>query len=130
MEPGRHLAHVGERGAEAHDLRLGAHEAELREELLDARPDTAGRTSSPSYKAGQKLMLVYEGELVDAVVDPNALERSAIATALDAASGKTKPRQRKLGWMDWFLEKTPPGRKLLFDQATKAMLKHRADPEM
>ncbi|EOD20095.1 putative hydroxyacyl-coenzyme A dehydrogenase/3-ketoacyl-coenzyme A thiolase/enoyl-coenzyme A hydratase alpha subunit [Emiliania huxleyi CCMP1516] len=61
--------------------------------------------------------------LVDAVVDPNALERSAIATALDAASGKTKPRQRKLGWMDWFLEKTPPGRKLLFDQATKAMLK-------
>ena len=25
--------------------------------------------------------------------------------------------------MDWFLEKTPPGRKLLFDQATKAMLK-------
>ncbi|EOD31453.1 putative hydroxyacyl-coenzyme A dehydrogenase/3-ketoacyl-coenzyme A thiolase/enoyl-coenzyme A hydratase alpha subunit [Emiliania huxleyi CCMP1516] len=51
------------------------------------------------------------------------LPEAAIATALDAASGKTKPRQRKLGWMDWFLEKTPPGRKLLFDQATKAMLK-------
>ena len=94
--------------------------------------------------------------LVDSVVDPNALERTAIATAEQVrhaqhhhasascgrsmlsprpfatassphlpslrlpsltshplplppqlADGTTKPKMRKLGWMDWFLEKTP-----------------------
>jgi len=46
-----------------------------------------------------------------------------VQTALDAASGALKPKARKLGWMDWFLEKTPPGRNLLFSQATKKMEK-------
>jgi len=61
--------------------------------------------------------------LVDYVVDPNALERTAIATALNAANGSLKPKVRKLSWFDWFLEKTPPGRSLMFSQATKKMEK-------
>jgi len=36
---------------------------------IDPRPDTVFRTSSPSYKAGQVLMLVHEKRLVDAVVE-------------------------------------------------------------
>ena len=40
-----------------------------RTETLDPRPDTMSRTSSPSYKAGQKLLLLHEGAIVDAVVE-------------------------------------------------------------
>jgi hypothetical protein len=36
---------------------------------VDPRPDTVARTSSPSYKAGQVLMLVHEKRLVDATVE-------------------------------------------------------------
>lgn len=61
--------------------------------------------------------------LVDAVCDPNALERTAIATALQAAEGTIKPRKRKIGWTDWFLEKTAPGRALMFSQAEKKVQK-------
>jgi len=61
--------------------------------------------------------------LVDYVVDPSALERSAVATALQAAEGKLKPKQRKLSWMEWALEKTPPGRALMFNQAAKTVQK-------
>jgi len=61
--------------------------------------------------------------LVDSVVDPNALERTAIATAEQLADGTTKPKMRKLGWMDWFLEKTPVGRNIMFNQATKKVMK-------
>ena len=61
--------------------------------------------------------------LVDAVVDSHALERSAIATAEQLATGALKPRARKLGWMDWALEKTALGRKVLFDQAEKKVTK-------
>jgi enoyl-CoA hydratase/long-chain 3-hydroxyacyl-CoA dehydrogenase len=61
--------------------------------------------------------------LVDAVVDPNALERTAISMAEEAARGSLKPKVRKLGWMDWFLEKTPPGRALMFQQAEKKVRK-------
>ena len=35
--------------------------------------------------------------LVDHVVDANALERTAMATAMDAINGTTKPRKRKVG---------------------------------
>jgi len=38
-------------------------------ESLDPRPDNVSRTTSPSYKAGQKLMLMEGGQLVDAVVE-------------------------------------------------------------
>jgi len=61
--------------------------------------------------------------LVDLVVDPNALERNAVATAEQLAAGTLKPRERKLGWTDWFLEKTPIGRKVMFDQASKKVTK-------
>jgi hypothetical protein len=39
-----------------------------------------------------------------------------VATAVDAISGATKPRKRKVGWVDWFLESTPVGRRVLFDK--------------
>ena len=35
---------------------------------IDPRPETMSRTLSPSYKNGQKLMLVHEGRFVDAMV--------------------------------------------------------------
>ena len=38
-------------------------------QVVDPRPDTIGRTSSPAYKGGQKLLLLHEGQLVDAVVE-------------------------------------------------------------
>ena len=60
-----------------------------------------------------------EDGLVDLVVDPNALERTAIATAEEFVAGTAKPKVRKLGWMDWFLEKTPPGRHLMFKKASE-----------
>jgi enoyl-CoA hydratase/long-chain 3-hydroxyacyl-CoA dehydrogenase len=61
--------------------------------------------------------------LVDHVVDANALERTAVATAMDAVSGAIKPRKRKAGWMDWFLESTGVGRGVLFNQAAKGVAK-------
>ena len=45
-------------------LLVGQHEL-----TIDPRPDTVTRTSSPSYKAGQVLMLIHEKRLVDAVVE-------------------------------------------------------------
>ena len=61
--------------------------------------------------------------LVDLAVDPNALERSAVAVALEAADGKRRPHKRKAGWMEWALEKTPPGRNMMFGQAAKTVQK-------
>ena len=61
--------------------------------------------------------------LVDLVVDEHALERTAIATAEQMIDGGMKPKTRKLGWMDWFLEKTPVGRHLMFKQATEKVMK-------
>ena len=61
--------------------------------------------------------------LVDLVVDANALERSAVATALDLAAGKAKAKQRKKGWMDTLLEGNPLGRKVMFDKAKEQVMK-------
>lgn len=61
--------------------------------------------------------------LVDHVVDANALERTALATAVDAVNGAVKPRKRKVGWMDWFLESTSVGRRVMFSQAEKGVVK-------
>lgn len=103
--------------------------------MLGLLPGAGGTQRLPKLVGAQTaIQMMLTGEqvrpakakkigLVDSVVDPNALERSAIATAVEAADGKIKPRKRKLGWMDWFLEKTPIGRKVLFDQAGKAMQK-------
>jgi len=40
-----------------------------RPEVIDPRPDTVGRTTSPTYKANQKLLLLHDGVPVDAIVD-------------------------------------------------------------
>jgi hypothetical protein len=61
--------------------------------------------------------------LVDIVVDPNALERTALAQAEQLIDGSVKPKPRKLGWTDWFLEKTPVGRAIMFSQAGKKLQK-------
>ena len=50
-------------------VRDNATVAPEKEELIDPRPDTVARTSSPSYKSGQKLLLLYQGRPVDAIVD-------------------------------------------------------------
>jgi len=60
--------------------------------------------------------------LVDLVVDPNALERTAVAQAESLIAGTSKPKARKLGWTDWFLEKTPVGRYVMFSQAGKKVM--------
>ena len=44
-------------------------------------------------------------------------------TAEQLAEGSVKPKVRKLGWMDWFLEKTPMGRSVMFSQAGKKVMK-------
>ena len=36
---------------------------------VDPRPDTCSRTASPSYKPGQKLLLLHDGAPVDAIVE-------------------------------------------------------------
>ena len=41
----------------------------IRPEAIDPRPDTIGRTTSPTYKANQKLLLLHDGVPVDAIVD-------------------------------------------------------------
>ena len=61
--------------------------------------------------------------LVDLVVDPSALERTAIAVAEEMIAGTYKPKKRTLGWMDWFLEQTSVGRNLMFKKATEKVQK-------
>ena len=72
-----------------------------RPEVLDPRPDTVGRTTSPTYKANQKLLLLHEGVPVDAIVDEwlgirrgsrhrvrLVAKGTATAAAADAKGGK------------------------------------------
>lgn len=58
--------------------------------------------------------------LVDEVVAPSILLESAVALAL---KGKRSTKEPKLNLMGKALEKTGPGRKILFDQALKQLLK-------
>ncbi|KAL3912671.1 MAG: hypothetical protein SGPRY_008258 [Prymnesium sp.] len=60
--------------------------------------------------------------LVDFVVDPHALERSALQVALESADGSLRVKKRKLSWMDWFLEKTPVGRNIMFSKQAEREL--------
>ena len=57
------------------------------------------------------------------VVDHTALERVAVQAALELASGKLQPTAatRKPSVMQWLLERNPIGRRVLFDQAAKAV---------
>ena len=61
--------------------------------------------------------------LVDLVVDPNALERTAVAQAEQLIDGIAKPKMRKLGWADWFMEKTSLGRYVMFESKWGARTK-------
>jgi len=61
--------------------------------------------------------------LVDIVVDSNALERTAVASAEQLITGASKPKLRKLGWMDWFLEKTSIGRSVMFKKVAEKVEK-------
>ena len=38
-------------------------------DVIDPRPDTVSRTPTPAYKQGQKLLIMYEGQPHDAVVE-------------------------------------------------------------
>jgi enoyl-CoA hydratase/long-chain 3-hydroxyacyl-CoA dehydrogenase len=61
--------------------------------------------------------------LVDQVVDPYALEHSAIQAVKDLAAGRIKPSKLKRGLVDRALEETQPGRDLVFSQARKTVVK-------
>ena len=50
-------------------VRDGVSKEIRKHELIDPRPDTIERASTPCYKVGQKLMLVHEGKLVDIQVE-------------------------------------------------------------
>lgn len=41
----------------------------IKTEVIELRPDTVSRTSSPAYKSGQKLLLLHEKQLLEAVVE-------------------------------------------------------------
>ena len=51
------------------DNSSSVHNALLGPDVIDPRPDTVSRTTSPSYKVGQKLLLMHEGTPQDAIVD-------------------------------------------------------------
>ena len=57
--------------------------------------------------------------LIDQLVDQASLEKVAIESAKGLVNGSIKPRKRKLSWLDWFLEKTPFGKNMMFDKAKK-----------
>lgn len=59
--------------------------------------------------------------LVNALVEPAALESVAIQCALDLASGKLVAKKKKKSLLSKFLEDNPIGRHILFDQAKKTV---------
>lgn len=50
-------------------VRLDNQADRIKTEVIELRPDTVCRTSSPAYKSGQKLLLLHEKQLLEAVVD-------------------------------------------------------------
>ena len=50
-------------------VRLDNQADRIKTEVIELRPDTVSRTSSPAYKSGQKLLLLHETQLLEAVVD-------------------------------------------------------------
>ena len=50
-------------------VRLDNQADRIKTEVIELRPDTVSRTSSPAYKSGQKLLLLHEKQLLEAVVD-------------------------------------------------------------
>ncbi|MBI4614758.1 MAG: enoyl-CoA hydratase/isomerase family protein, partial [Planctomycetes bacterium] len=59
--------------------------------------------------------------LVDALIYPGGLVDAAARLALDLAEGKPAGKRRRRGFLQWFLDSTGPGRKLVFSQAAKAV---------
>lgn len=62
--------------------------------------------------------------LVDTVVDAPRLRDVAIKSAEDIASGKLKPKRKKKSLQNWFLENTPVGRHLIWNQVQKTVQKN------
>jgi hypothetical protein len=50
-------------------VRLDNQADRIKTEVIELRPDTVSRTSSPAYKSGQKLLLLHEKQLLEAVVE-------------------------------------------------------------
>lgn len=59
--------------------------------------------------------------LVNGLVEPAALESTAIQCALDLASGKLVAKKKQKSLLSKFLEDNPIGRHILFDQAKKTV---------
>jgi enoyl-CoA hydratase/long-chain 3-hydroxyacyl-CoA dehydrogenase len=59
--------------------------------------------------------------LLDEVVEPEALDRTAVQAALELASGKLKPVRKSGGLARWALEGNPVGRSFLWRQAEKSI---------
>jgi len=107
----------------------------LPEVMLGLLPGAGGTQRFPKLVGIQKaLPIMLTGKnvrpaqakrmgLVDAVADPHALEAAAIQAARGLLDGSLKVKQKKQSWMVWALEGNPIGRKVLFDQATKMMMK-------
>ena len=105
------------------------------EVMIGLLPGSGGTQRLPKLVGAQAaLTLMLQGKqlkadrakkigLVDLVVDPAALERVARTRRRQLVSGDLKPRKRKKGWMDWFLEDTSIGRKVMFGQAAKTVQK-------
>ena len=62
--------------------------------------------------------------LVDLVVAPQSVESVAIQSALDIASGKLKPKRKPKSWMNWLLEDTSLGQRIIWNQIDKMVAKN------
>jgi enoyl-CoA hydratase/long-chain 3-hydroxyacyl-CoA dehydrogenase len=62
--------------------------------------------------------------LVDLVVAPQSVESVAIQSALDMANGKLKPKPKPKSWMNWLLEDTSVGQKVIWSQIDKMVKKN------
>lgn len=107
----------------------------LPEVMLGLLPGAGGTQRLPKLIGVQKaLPLMLTGKnvrpaqakrmgLVDQVADPHALEDAAIQAARGLVDGSLKIKRKKQSWMDWAVEGTPMGRKVLFKKATEMMMK-------
>jgi len=62
--------------------------------------------------------------LVDIVVASQSVEQVAIQSATDLASGKLKPKRKPKSWLNWALEDTSIGRKVIWNQVEKMVAKN------